>query len=192
MKIKEATPIWGERLEMPLGPIWLLFSDRGLRSLMLIQPDPSNFLVFPPINSLTEPDAKHRLLGWLEATEQALSHYFAGSLRVFDRLPLDLQGTVFQRRVWEALVRVPFGATTTYKALAQSLQMPAGARAVGGALGANPLPIIIPCHRVVASNGSLGGFSSGLANKRLLLAHEQAVLGKAGRGDRAAPPAVNP
>jgi methylated-DNA-[protein]-cysteine S-methyltransferase len=178
VKIKEATTIWGERLEMPLSPIWLLFSNRGLRGLILIQPDPPNRLVFPSLNSLEEPEVKTRLTGWLEATEKALQDYFAGRLRGFDHLTLDLQGTGFQQRVWDALRQVPFGTTTTYKAMAQSLNMPLGARAVGGALGANPIPIIIPCHRVVATDGSLGGFSSGLNNKRLLLAHEQVVMGK--------------
>lgn len=163
---------------MPLFPLWLLFSVQGLRGLILIQPGPLNRLAFPSLNSLEEPEVKTRLTGWLEATEKALQDYFAGRLRVFDQLTLDLQGTGFQRRVWNALSQVPFGTTTTYKELAQSLHIPLGARAVGGALGANPLPIIIPCHRVVAADGSLGGFSSGLTNKRLLLAHEQVVMGK--------------
>jgi methylated-DNA-[protein]-cysteine S-methyltransferase len=178
LKFNRATKIWGERLETPLSPIWLLFSVQGLRGLILIQPDSSNRLAFPSLNSLEEPEVKTRLTGWLEATEKALQDYFAGRLRGFDHLTLDLQGTGFQRRVWEALSQVPFGSKTTYKALAQSLNMPLGARAVGGALGANPIPIIIPCHRVVAADGSLGGFSSGLTNKRLLLAHEQVVMGK--------------
>ena len=96
----------------------------------------------------------------------------------FEHLTLDLQGTPFQIRVWQALRQVPFGTITSYQALADSLGMPRSARAVGGALGANPLPIIIPCHRVVATNGSLGGYSAGLQYKRLLLSHEQVALGK--------------
>jgi O-6-methylguanine DNA methyltransferase len=178
VKIQETTKIWGERLDMPLFPIWLLFSVQGLRGLILIQPGLANHLAFPSLNSLEEPEVKTRLTGWLMVTEKALQDYFAGRLRVFEHLTLDLQGTGFQRRVWKALSQVPFGTTTTYKALAQSLNIPLGARAVGGALGANPLPIIIPCHRVVAADGSLGGFSSGLTNKRFLLAHEQMVMGK--------------
>jgi O-6-methylguanine DNA methyltransferase len=87
--------------------------------------------------------------------------------------PLDLcAGSEFQRRVWRALRRIPPGRTATYGQIAQAIGHPRAVRAVGGACGANPIPVLIPCHRVVAAGGGLGGFSGGLAWKRLLLARE--------------------
>ncbi len=103
-----------------------------------------------------------------------LSAYFAGELTRF-RLPLHFSGTAFQNQVWQALCKIPFGATTTYGALAAGLGKPTASRAVGAANGANPLPIVVPCHRVVGSDRSLTGFGGGLEIKRFLLAHEEKV-----------------
>ncbi|MGG5260041.1 methylated-DNA--[protein]-cysteine S-methyltransferase [Phycicoccus avicenniae] len=98
-----------------------------------------------------------------------LGEYFEGRRRVFD-LPLRPVGTAFQQRVWTALADVPWGTTTTYGALARLLGLPAGAsRAVGAANGANPLPVVLPCHRVVGSDGTLTGYAGGLERKALLL-----------------------
>ena len=104
----------------------------------------------------------------LARAAQQLSEYFAGTRRDFD-LPLDPAGTPFQRRVWTEMARIPFGATESYGTLAHKTG--SVARAVGGACGANPIPIVIPCHRVVAESGALGGFSGGTgpATKRALL-----------------------
>jgi len=112
-----------------------------------------------------EPPGETPLLA--EAAQQ-LGEYFAGTRRNFD-LPLDPAGTPFQRRVWTEMARIPFGATESYGALARKTG--SVARAVGGACGANPIPIVIPCHRVVAEGGGLGGFSGGTgpATKRALL-----------------------
>jgi len=99
--------------------------------------------------------------------------YFAKKRQHFD-LPLAAHGTAFQERVWAALREIPFGATTSYGALAAQLGSPRAARAVGSANGANPICLIVPCHRVIAANGSLGGFAFGLEIKQALLAHEQA------------------
>jgi len=112
-----------------------------------------------------------------ETCEQ-LAAYFAGELTGF-RLPLHFGGTAFQNRVWKALCAIPFGATTTYGTLAASLGKPTASRAVGAANGANPLPIVVPCHRVVGSDRSLTGFGGGLKTKRFLLAHEERVAGAA-------------
>jgi methylated-DNA-[protein]-cysteine S-methyltransferase len=109
------------------------------------------------------------LLG--EAARQ-LALYFAGRLFDFDLL-LDMKGTPFQRRVWGALREIPYGETRTYAQLASIVGAPKGFRAVGAANGKNPIPIIVPCHRVVESNGGLGGFSCGIAYKRRLLDLEQ-------------------
>ncbi len=106
---------------------------------------------------------------------QQLAAYFAGERRSFD-LPVRLGGSEFQRRVWRALGSIPFGTVVSYAALARTVGQPGAARAVGQANGANPIPIVVPCHRVIASNGSLGGFSAGLQVKRWLLAHEGARL----------------
>jgi methylated-DNA-[protein]-cysteine S-methyltransferase len=98
-----------------------------------------------------------------------LAEYFAGDRRVFD-LPLGLRGTDFQRRVWGELLRIPYGATTSYGAVAAALGLPPGAaRAVGLANGANPISIVVPCHRVVGADGSLTGYGGGLDRKRYLL-----------------------
>jgi len=97
-----------------------------------------------------------------------LDEYFAGRLRGF-RQALELEGTDFQRAVWAALLEIPFGEVTSYGALAARLGKPGASRAVGAANGANPVPILVPCHRVIAADGGLGGFSAGLHNKRALL-----------------------
>lgn len=102
-----------------------------------------------------------------------LRAYFASELREFD-VPLAPSGTGFQVAVWEALRRIPYGETASYGAVAGRIGRPSASRAVGAANGANPIPIIVPCHRVVGSNGSLTGFGGGVATKRFLLDHERA------------------
>lgn len=103
-----------------------------------------------------------------------LNAYFVGDLKRFD-LPLHLEGTDFQRRVWLALADIPFGETRSYGWQAQVVGSPKSARAVGAANGANPLPIVLPCHRVIGTNGALTGFGGGIEVKRWLLAHEGAL-----------------
>jgi O-6-methylguanine DNA methyltransferase len=105
-----------------------------------------------------------------------VSEYFAGRRLQFD-LPLHLRGTRFQVQVWEELMRIPFGVTCSYGDLAELIGHPTAFRAVGGANGRNNLPVFIPCHRVLAAGGKLGGFTGGTGLKKRLLAHEAAVLG---------------
>ena len=107
----------------------------------------------------------------LREAERQLAAYFAGHLQVFS-LPLRTEGTPFQEKVWRALQQIPYGETRTYGELAASIGQTAAARAVGGANHRNPLPIVIPCHRVVAAHGGLGGYGGGLDKKRWLLALE--------------------
>jgi methylated-DNA-[protein]-cysteine S-methyltransferase len=107
----------------------------------------------------------NRLLG--ETTRQ-LRAYFDGNLRDFD-LPLDMQGTVFQKRVWDELQRIPYGETRSYMQVAVSVGSPQAVRAVGAANGANPVPIVVPCHRVIGSSGKLTGYGGGLPLKKRLL-----------------------
>jgi len=109
-----------------------------------------------------------------------LREYFAGHRRVFD-LPLAPRGTAFQRQVWNALTRIPYGETASYGEIAQRIGRASASRAVGLANGANPLPIIVPCHRVIGADGSLTGFGGGLDIKRRLLALEGASVGARGR-----------
>ena len=107
-----------------------------------------------------------------EAARQ-LRAYFAGELRRFD-LPLDMQGTDFQLRVWRELERIPYGETRSYLQVAEGIGAPRAVRAVGAANGANPIPIVVPCHRVIGANGKLVGYGGGLPLKRRLLELEGA------------------
>jgi methylated-DNA-[protein]-cysteine S-methyltransferase len=102
--------------------------------------------------------------------------YFQGQLDALDGIPVDTGGTPFQRRVWEALRTIPVGTTVSYLGLAQTVGAPDAVRAVGAANGANPVAIVLPCHRVIGSNGRLVGYGGGLDRKRWLLAHEKAPI----------------
>jgi methylated-DNA-[protein]-cysteine S-methyltransferase len=140
---------------------------------------------------ITEDEFAWRLRGpdkWSRSTTANLSNvlahaahqvaeYFSGRLLKF-QLPLDLRGTPFQVRVWKQLIQIPFGATRSYAEIAQAIGHPAACRAVGNANGRNNLPVLVPCHRVLAAGGKLGGFTGGIGLKKRLLHHEAAVLGK--------------
>ncbi|MCB1650176.1 MAG: methylated-DNA--[protein]-cysteine S-methyltransferase [Pseudomonadales bacterium] len=127
------------------------------------------------------PEGKARMRhgeGWQEDRQcfreaiRQLDAYFAGELQDFD-VPLAPKGTEFQQRVWQALTRIPYAATCSYGEIARQIGSPGASRAVGAANGQNPIPIIIPCHRVIGSTGKLTGFGGGLAAKETLLALEQ-------------------
>jgi methylated-DNA-[protein]-cysteine S-methyltransferase len=109
----------------------------------------------------------------LDSTETQLSEYFSGERKSFD-LPLSPQGTLFQRQVWAMLVTIPFGETCSYGELAKKLGDSKLSRAVGAANGANPISIIVPCHRVIASTGHLTGYAGGVEIKKFLLDFESA------------------
>jgi methylated-DNA-[protein]-cysteine S-methyltransferase len=117
--------------------------------------------------------------GWMEdvtvaplsAAVRQLTEYFAGTRREFD-LPLRLQGTTFQTRVWRELTEIPYGQTWSYGQLAHRIDQPSASRAVGLANGRNPISILVPCHRVIGADGSLTGYGGGIERKRWLLAHE--------------------
>ena len=114
-----------------------------------------------------------RKSGALTAAARQLTEYFAGKRRAFD-LPLAPDGTPFQQRVWRALLAIPYGQTCSYADIARAIGAPLGAsRAVGAANGANPIAIVIPCHRVIGASGKLVGYGGGLPTKAWLLAHEQ-------------------
>jgi len=147
-------------LETPIGPLGLIASDDALQAVLFD-------------GRRLRPDGRSDLLA--EASRQ-LEAYFEGDLVTFD-LPLELRGTEFQRRCWLALGTIPFGQTVSYGEQARRLGLGSDvARAVGAANGQNPLPIVLPCHRVIGANGSLTGFGGGLHVKRFLLEHEGALL----------------
>jgi methylated-DNA-[protein]-cysteine S-methyltransferase len=104
---------------------------------------------------------------------EAISNYFAGDLGAIDALPVETGGTPFQRDVWRALREIPCGSTTSYGKLAERIGRPAAVRAVGLANGANPVAVVVPCHRVIGSDGSLTGYGGGIERKRWLLDHEK-------------------
>ncbi|MGL4174386.1 MAG: methylated-DNA--[protein]-cysteine S-methyltransferase [Actinomycetota bacterium] len=149
----------------PIGVLTLFGGDAGLRMIRLPLP-----LRAP--TPLAGPGA-HPVLD--DAIKQ-LHEYFTGARDTFD-LPLDPVGSPFQRQVWQALNRIPYGQKATYAEVAVEVGRPGAARAVGGANGRNPLPVVVPCHRVVGSSGALTGYggphSEGIAMKRWLLDHEQ-------------------
>ena len=115
----------------------------------------------------------------LQAAEAQLREYFAGERRAFD-LPLAPRGTPFQLQVWQALARIPYGSTVSYAQLAKAVGNPEAMRAVGAANGRNPLPIVLPCHRVIGADGALVGFGGGLPVKQQLLRLEGALSGEQG------------
>ena len=162
----------------PVGRLLLVAGDDGLREVWFEK-------------GRTEPviDAAWKRGGaCLREPERQLNAYFAGELEHFD-LTLRPQGTPFQLRVWQLLQDIPFGETISYGELARRCGNPAASRAVGSANGSNPIPIIIPCHRVIGSNGKLTGFGGGLETKRWLLDFEGSHAGlfaPAGRRDAGA------
>ncbi|MCB8943641.1 MAG: methylated-DNA--[protein]-cysteine S-methyltransferase [Ardenticatenaceae bacterium] len=118
-----------------------------------------------------QPDWQEDDAPFAEVIAQLLA-YFAGERHDFE-LPLAFNGTEFQNAVWQELQNIPYGETTSYGELARRIGRPKAVRAVGAANGANPIPLVVPCHRVIGSNGSLTGYGGGLPIKKALLAHEQ-------------------
>lgn len=147
-------------MESPVGKLKLIASDEGLVAILWQLDRPSR----TRLGELVE-DNQHPVL--LKA-ERQLGEYFAGKRNEFD-ISLDMRGTPFQKNVWEALLAIPFGETRSYRQIAKQLGNPNATRAVGAANGRNPLPIIVPCHRVIGSTGSLTGFGGGLETKAHLL-----------------------
>jgi methylated-DNA-[protein]-cysteine S-methyltransferase len=125
-------------------------------------------------HSFDEPEGERNDANvWMKQAADELRRYFSGILRVF-QVPLDMQGTDFQLDVWNSLVKIPFGETRSYGQVAESIGRPKAVRAVGAANGSNPVAIIVPCHRVIGSNGKLTGYGGGLPLKKRLLELEGA------------------
>ncbi len=151
--------------ESPVGPLAIAASDAGVHAIEFHAPR----------------HAVARDVRWREGTHvvldaiaMQLDEYFAGKRNTFD-LPLAPEGTDFQRTVWHALATIPYGETISYAQLATRIGKPSAVRAVGAANGRNPIPIVLPCHRVIGADGSLTGFGGGLPTKRFLLALEGAL-----------------
>ncbi|RTY59698.1 methylated-DNA--[protein]-cysteine S-methyltransferase [Pantoea sp. YU22] len=144
----------------PVGELKLVASERGLAAILWKNDDPHGSRFLPQTR-----DEAHPVL--IEA-ERQLREYFAGERRCFT-LPLDFVGTEFQKKVWNALVAIPFGETRSYSEIARQIGHPQAVRAVGAANGRNPLSIVAPCHRVIGANGKLTGFAGGLEVKAFLL-----------------------
>ena len=159
------TQVFFTQIESPIGPLLLAADDASLREIHFVngrhpcKPDSSWKEDRPP----------------LKETIRQLRAYFAGELENFD-LPLAPQGTSFQQEVWRRLCDIPYGETISYGKLATWIGNPKACRAVGHANGSNPIPIVIPCHRVIGSNGKLTGFGGGLPIKEKLLALERRQL----------------
>ncbi|WP_380181080.1 methylated-DNA--[protein]-cysteine S-methyltransferase [Kalamiella sp. sgz302252] len=144
----------------PVGTLKLIASDRGLAAVLWENEDPKRYRLPDLLQQGTHPV--------LLETECQLAEYFAGKRKMFT-LALDFVGTEFQKKVWAALVAIPFGETRSYSEIARDIGHPAAVRAVGAANGKNPISIIAPCHRVIGANGKLTGFAGGLEVKAFLL-----------------------
>ncbi|HET8818876.1 MAG TPA: methylated-DNA--[protein]-cysteine S-methyltransferase [Xanthomonadaceae bacterium] len=151
-------------IDSPVGPLLLAAGDDGLRAVEF-------HASRHPVRREADWQAGDHPL--LQRARAQLDEYFAGRRRTFD-LPLAPRGTDFQRETWQALATIPYGSTISYAELAQRVERPKAVRAVGAANGRNPLPIVLPCHRVIGADGSLTGFGGGLPTKQFLLELEGA------------------
>lgn len=147
--------------QSPVGWLELVASDGALTRVRFLETEPDSY---------PQPDNPV-----IRQAEKELSEYFSGERTTFT-MPLNPEGTDFQQSVWRGLQEIPHGQTTTYGELAQKLGDPNKMRAVGGANGQNPIPIVIPCHRVIGTDGKLIGYGGGIARKRWLLQHEGVLL----------------
>lgn len=160
-------PLHYTAVDSPLGTLWLAATDRGLCRLHIGGDEASWIKLIAQemgVNLVRDDNA-------LAEARRQLDEYFARSRHSFD-LPLDAQGSPFERQVWEECSHIPYGQVRTYADLARAIGAVRAARAVGSALRRNPLPIIVPCHRVLRTDGSLGGYAAGLEAKRTLLSIE--------------------
>jgi methylated-DNA-[protein]-cysteine S-methyltransferase len=157
-------PLAYKQIKTPVGRLTLVANDLSLVAIHWEDEDRTD-------SDEATPADCHPILA---EAERQLSDYFAGRRTTFD-LPLDPAGTPFQKKVWQALTRIPFGRTVSYGDIAASIGSPTACRAVGAANGRNPIPIVVPCHRVIGASGKLTGFAGGLENKSILLTLERAL-----------------
>lgn len=162
------TLLYYEEMESLIGPLTIVATENGVCCIEFGTLDEN-------LPSLESWMAKHYLKGELihdgnrlRPVIEQIEGYFSGALETFD-IPLDLFGTPFQLKVWDQLRKIPYGTTCSYKEIAQAIGAPKAVRAVGSANNQNPVPIVIPCHRVIGSNGALVGYGGGLDKKEILL-----------------------
>ena len=161
------TQLFSTTIDSPVGPLTIVASDDGVRTIRWPADDP-----MPMPMSGTVDDATHAVVA---ATVAQLGEYFSGD-RIDFELPLDPVGTDFQRSAWAVLRTIAYGTTVSYGEQAERMGDRRKARAVGAANGRNPIPIIVPCHRVIGAGGALTGFAGGVETKAWLLAHEQRTV----------------
>ena len=155
-----------QKLSTPIGNLTLVATQVGLRAVLW--PDDDSRVSLPTELTASPTDPV------LTKTAFQLQQYFAKERTAFD-IPLDLRGTDFQQAAWQVLAKIPYGETWTYKQQAEHLGRPRAVRAIGAANGKNPISIVLPCHRVIGTNGSLTGFAGGLETKKYLLLFEGAI-----------------
>jgi len=160
------TAIAYARMDSPVGPVWIATTEVGICALGLGADQPDDF--FDWLARHVGPEPPREDAEALATALTQLREYFSRTHREFD-LPLDVRGTDFQRAVWNEVAAIPYGTTMTYGEVATRIGRPQAARAVGAANGANPLPILIPCHRVIGAGGALTGYGGGLEMKAKLL-----------------------
>ncbi|MDI3239708.1 methylated-DNA--[protein]-cysteine S-methyltransferase [Acinetobacter ursingii] len=147
-------------MDSPVGQLKLVANEHALVAILWDNENPKRVRLAELIEEVSHPI--------LLNTQQQLIEYFSGQRKVFD-IPLDFEGTDFQKKVWSALLTIPYGETRSYKQIAQQLGHEKAVRAVGAANGKNPISIIAPCHRVIGAGGALVGFAGGLDKKEILL-----------------------
>ncbi len=175
MAAQKAPRIFIESYHSPMGRIWFASDHAGIVCLQMPVADGRTRLLEKISRHYEDPKFEER--GRINAGFLVeLDEYFSGALKVF-KTPARPSGTPFQMRVWARLREIPYGKTRSYGDLAARLGIPRGPRAVGQANGRNPVSLLIPCHRVIASDGGLGGYSSGIENKRFLLEWERRNAG---------------
>jgi methylated-DNA-[protein]-cysteine S-methyltransferase len=171
-RIESPERIFVGKLDSPIGSVVYLTDGVALRAVEFAETPDRLLSAFLRSVGPTPIDTRSDPLG----VGVAIRAYFGGDIRAIEALPATPAGTRFQQRVWSLLRKIPAGRTVTYGAIADQLGTPSAARAVGAANGSNPIPIVIPCHRVIGANGTLTGYGSGVFRKEWLLSHEGVQL----------------
>jgi methylated-DNA-[protein]-cysteine S-methyltransferase len=178
-KLAPGVALRTERMPTPIGEVVLLTDEREqLRALSFVDDEEETARLLRVVGG-----GKAATRSTPSVARRALEAYFAGELHAIERIGVEMGGTEFQRTVWTALREIPVGQTLSYGALAVKIGRPNAVRAVGLANGSNPIAIVVPCHRVLGSDGSLTGYGGGLERKRWLLRHEGAKLASVATGD---------
>jgi O-6-methylguanine DNA methyltransferase len=161
------------KMKSPVGPLRLVASDAGLCRVAFGPPAAELRRELERRFGEVRIVASDRRQAVLDRARRALERYFSGASESFDGIPLDPGGTVFQRQVWRSLRRIPAGQTRSYAEIAAAVRRPDACRAVGSANRVNPIPVIVPCHRVIGSDGAMRGYAGRVDRKEWLLRHEE-------------------